>query len=113
VAGLISRLERLTVSQMDLGDEGVVGMAKALERLEWLRELTLCPCGIASTGAVEIARVLKTHESLEVLNVNDNPFGDAAVTGIGRGQHVNNRNCPKSESSQKFGGSGLWLDRSI
>jgi hypothetical protein len=78
-------LRRLSIEyNKELGDAGASVFANALllSRFRWLISLGLIDCGITKTGALELAKALKTNTTLREFNPSWNAIGDEGVSAI-------------------------------
>lgn len=75
-------LVTLDLRDNDIGMEGAIFIADALQSGPKLRQLNLSGCNIESQGAIAIINSL-SNSSIETLNLSDNYIGDDGATQIG------------------------------
>ncbi|CAL4082038.1 unnamed protein product, partial [Meganyctiphanes norvegica] len=70
-------LRRVTLSlNPQLGDEGVISLSQVLKEDLWIKAIDLHHCGVSNEGGVELLKLVKMNQILEVLDVRQNPFLD-------------------------------------
>ena len=85
-----SSLKSLLFRNTNVGDAGVVYVAKGFTANRGITALRLYNCGITSTGAQYIGEALATNNALHVLNIAHNRIGSDGTKFIAKGLQ---RNC--------------------
>ena len=84
VAGALPAVTRLVIGGMHMGDAGASALAAALDRgaMPRLRSLTLACADIGDAALAALAPALRRRPALEVLGLDDNPFGDEGLAAL-------------------------------
>ena len=77
-----SSLEKLDISYIRIGDDGIAHIANALQTNATLKVMDILDCNISDKGAESLAKALSVNISLEMLNICDNNIGDNGATHI-------------------------------
>ena len=75
-------LEELTISNTNIGDEGVAHIANALQTNTTMKVLNVEHCGMSCKGAESLARALSVNSSLKMLYLSGNKVGDDGIAHI-------------------------------
>ncbi|XP_042220209.1 uncharacterized protein LOC121865002 isoform X2 [Homarus americanus] len=68
-------LRRITLNNNPrLNDKGAVAIANALAEDLWIKALDLQHCGIGDEGGLMLRNVINTNQTLEILDLRQNPF---------------------------------------
>ena len=84
------RVERLDISNNDIGDNGIAHIATALQMNTTIKFFSMSNCGITNKGAESLARVLAVNMSLEHIELVWNYISDTGVAHISTALCVNN-----------------------
>jgi hypothetical protein len=82
-------LTELNLSYNEIGDAGVVSLAKALEVNATLTTLWLIENQIGDTGACSLSNALEVNATLTKLNLSHNCIGDPGAIGLSKALEVN------------------------
>jgi len=84
VAGSLPAVEILGVFCMHVGDTGASALAGALDRgaLPRLESLQLAHAAVGDAGLAALAPALRRRPALEMLYLEDNPFGDEGLAAL-------------------------------
>ncbi|XP_063878036.1 centrosomal protein of 78 kDa-like [Scylla paramamosain] len=75
-------LRRLTLnSNPAVGDQGVAAITEALTEDLWIKALDLQHCGVGTEGGASVRALLHANQTLEVVDLRNNPFLPDAVVG--------------------------------
>ena len=88
--GVLHRVTKLNVSFNEIGDNGIVCIATALETNTTMRKLIVCNCNISDVGVKSLAKALTVNRSLHELNMNSNNIGDNGMIQIATALQTNN-----------------------
>ena len=88
--GVLHRVTQLNISFNEIGDNGIVCIATALETNTTMRTLIVCNCNISDVGAKSLAKALTVNRSLHELNMNMNYIGDNGMIQIATALQTNN-----------------------
>jgi hypothetical protein len=79
------RLEALRLGENELGDDGVLELARSLACVGTLNVLDVRSCRVGDRGAAALAGVLETSPRLRVLSVRGNGIGSQGTAALARG----------------------------
>ena len=84
VAGALPAVTSLRLSRMEVGYAGASALALALDRgaLPRLKSLGLTHAAIGDAGLVALAPALRRRPALEVLDLENNPFGEEGLAAL-------------------------------
>ena len=88
--GVLHRVTELDISFNEIGDNGIVCIATALETNTTMRKLIVCVCNISDVGAKSLAKALTVNRSLHELNMGGNYIGDNGMIQIATALQTNN-----------------------
>jgi Ran GTPase-activating protein (RanGAP) involved in mRNA processing and transport len=80
-----TRMESITLSSCEIGDEGLVHISRALLRNTSLRTLLLRNNGFTASGMNELAVCLAENGTLSLLDLGDNKIGDEGAESLSQG----------------------------
>ena len=83
-----SSLEKLDISYIRIGDDGIAHIANGLQTNTTLKVMDILDCNISDKGAESLAKALSVNISLEMLNICDNNIGDNGATHIATALHT-------------------------
>ena len=83
------RVERLDISNNDIGDNGIAHIATALQMNTTIKFFSISNCGITNKGAESLARVLAVNMSLGHIELFWNHISDTGVAHISTALCVN------------------------
>lgn len=85
--GKAPKLEQINLSELPLGDAGIVAFAASLGAVPLLRSIETCQCGYGETGTVAMMTAAKQGflKNLSQWYVKGNPIGDGGMEAICEG----------------------------
>ena len=82
VLKLIQSLESVNLYNHQIGHEGAIVLAQALQQNKVVEVLNLCNNNIGNEGAIAFARTLQTNQTLKELNLCSNNIGNEGVIAL-------------------------------
>ena len=88
--GVLHRVTELDISENEIGDNGMIQIATALETNTTMRTLIVSGCNISDVGVKSLAKAITVNRSLHELNMSSNYIGDNGMIQIATALQTNN-----------------------
>ena len=88
-AGALHGVTELNINGNEIGDNGIVHIATALQTNTTITELNISRCRLSGKGVKSLARAIAVNRSLQELNISGNKIGDNGIAHIAAALHTN------------------------